>query len=398
MLSVEQARNNILAMLTPLGSEFVPLGEALGRVLAKDVVARESIPPFANSSMDGYAVRAEETGRVPVRLPVAGDVPAGSAPGQVLPPGHVLRIMTGAPIPQGADAVVPVEATDDQRNSNALPAQVTILAAPETGANIRPAGQDVAPGQTVVRVGQVITPPVIGVLAALGVSRPQVARRPRVAVLSGGDELVEVEQVPGPGQIRDLNGYALSASLTSAGAVPVRLGIARDRLEAVRAQLQRAVGQGVDLVLSSAGVSVGGHDFIKSALDAEGELGFWRVNMRPGKPLAVGRVRGIPFIGLPGNPVSALVGFEAFVRPAVARMLGQTWSPRAIQVAAGHAMSTDGRESYVRVTLRDGRAYSTGAQTSNLITSLVRADALLIIPAGVKAVAAGEALTAWLLN
>jgi molybdopterin molybdotransferase len=238
---------------------------------------------------------------------------------------------------------------------------------------------------------------VIGVLAALGVARPQVRRRARVAVISGGDELVGVEETPGPGQIRDLNGYALSASVASAGADPVRLGIARDALDDVRAHLQRALAAGVDLILSSAGVSVGGYDFIKTALESEGELSFWKVNMRPGKPLAVGRVGGVPFIGLPGNPVSALVGFEAFVRPALERLHGRAWAPHTIQVRAGEPFVSDGRESFVRVTLHNGLAYATGAQTSNLVTSLVRADALLIIPAGTTAVARGEVLTAWLL-
>lgn len=413
MLTVAEARARILEHFQPLGVEVVALEAARGRVLAEAIYAAENLPPFPNSSMDGYAVRVAETAHAspeaPVTLPVSGDIPAGAPlPGE-LPPGTAMRIMTGAPVPDGADAIVPVEETDEGRDHAhhservALPVQIRILNAPRPGANIRPVGQDVCAGQQVLAPGVRLRPAALGVLAALGHAHVRVYQRPRVALLSTGDELVGVTNTPRPGQIRDINSITLAAAIEQYGGEPLRLGVARDRLDEVRRRLQQAVAEGANLILSSAGVSVGAYDVVKSALEADGELTFWKVNMRPGKPLAFGHISGVPFIGLPGNPVSALVGFEVFVRPVLLRLAGQTALERVtVPAELAEPAHSDGRETYLRVTLeqRGERfiAHSTGLQGSNIITSLVKADGLLIIPAGVTHVPAGKTLPVWLLD
>lgn len=413
MLTVAEARTRILEHFQPLDSEAVPLEAARGRVLAEAIRAEENLPPFVNSSMDGYAVRVAEVAGAspvtPVSLPVSGDIPAGApVPGE-LPPGTAMRIMTGAPAPRGADAVVPVEETDEGRDHahhsarTALPATIRILKAPVPDANLRPIGQDVSVGQVVLAPGVRLRPAALGVLAALGHAQVRVYRRPRIALLSTGDELVDAGAMPRPGQIRDINSYSLAAAIEQYGGEALRLGVARDRLDDVRAKLLEAVAGGANLILSSAGVSVGAYDVVKNALEADGALTFWKVNMRPGKPLAFGHVSGVPFIGLPGNPVSALVGFEVFVRPTLLKLAGQSALDRLTVLAElAEPAHSDGRETYLRVTLeRRGERYlahSTGLQGSNLITSLVKADGLLIIPAGVTEVAAGATLPVWLLD
>ncbi len=404
MRSVQEARDLILSHFTRLPAETVPLDDAYGRILAGDLVSREAVPPFANSSMDGYAVRVADVPAVPHRLPVSGDIPAGTAPGP-LRPGTAMRIMTGAPIPAGADAVVPVEQTDDQRVSGhgqPPPTTIELRAQPSHGDNVRGAGQDVAVGDTVLPAGTWLGPAALGVLGALGVGQVEVTRRPRVALLSTGDELVTVSEQPGPGQIRDINSITLTATLRESGAEVLALGIARDVRSQVEDRLAQARALAADLVLTSAGVSVGTYDVVKAAVEAHGELGFWKVNMRPGKPLAFGRVHGIPFFGLPGNPVSALVSLEVFVKPVLARLLGRPWAPRIVHARLAEPFTSDGRETYLRVRIVEGpdgaSAQLTGAQTSNLITSMVRADALLVVPAGAGHLPAGTVLSAWRLQ
>jgi molybdopterin molybdotransferase len=314
-----------------------------------------------------------------------------------------MRIMTGAPVPEGAEVVIPVEDTDDQRNhSGAPPPEVIhIFRSAPAGVNVRPVGQDMRAGQVVLRTPMILSPAAVGVLAGLGHPRASVYRRPRVAVLATGDELCEVDTTPGPGQIRDTNSYTLAAAAERYGGRALRLGIARDRADAVRARLLQAVEAGVDLILSSAGVSVGAYDVVKDVIQAEGALNFWRVRMRPGKPLAFGNVRGVPFFGLPGNPVSALVTFEVFVRPVLLKMGGHAhWEKSAIKAALLEPLRSDGRESYLRVIVErrdDGYvARSTGDQGSAILTSLVRANGLMIVPEGVTEAPAGEVLTVWL--
>jgi molybdopterin molybdotransferase len=405
---VAEARTRLLQHFNPLETEDVALAASVRRVLGADIVAQHDLPPFSNSSMDGYAVRlAEASGASEARivqLPVSMDIPAGSGLPGPLPEGTAARIMTGAPIPPGADAVVPVEDTDDRRDrTGGPPALIGIRRAPVLSQNVRPAGQDVRRGQVVVLAGTVISPAVLGVLAALGHSRVVVHRQPRVAIFSTGDELRQVDEALGPGQIRDVNGYTLAAAAEQNGAQVLRLGIARDRLEAVQATLARAVAEGADLILSSAGVSVGAYDVVKAAVEADGGLDFWRVRMRPGKPLAFGRVQGVPFFGLPGNPVSALMTFEVFVRPALLKLGGRRNLDKwAVTAALAEPVRSDGRESYLRVIVaRQGGDYVArlaGDQGSAVLSSLVRANGLLILPEGVTEAQAGERFTVWLVD
>jgi molybdopterin molybdotransferase len=407
MLTVSEARARILEHFAPLDAEDAPLLMARGRVLAEDIHATENLPPFPNSSMDGYAVRVAETASAsadqPITLPVSGDIPAGAPIPAPLVPGTAMRIMTGAPVPEGADAIVPVEETDDARDSARVPELIRIFTAPRPGANVRPVGQDVRAGQVVLTAGTVLRPAALGVLAAFGRTTVKVHRQPLVAVLSTGDELVRIDEAPRLGQIRDTNSYTIAASVEQYGGRVLSLGIARDRLDEVQAKLRQAVEAGADLILTSAGVSVGAYDVVKTAVEADGGLDFWRVKMRPGKPLAFGHVRGVPFIGLPGNPVSSLVGFEVFVRPVLLKLGGQrSWEKIVLHATVLEALVSDGRETYLRVTLeqRGGTyvAHSTGHQGSNIITSLVKADGLMIVPEGVTQVPAGATLPVWLMN
>lgn len=409
MLSVSEALSRVLSDFQSLGAEPVAAIDAAGRVLAESVRATLNLPPFANSSMDGYAVRAADVRGVaahaPAALAVIGDVPAGVIPSAIVLSGTAVRIMTGAQVPDGADAVVPVEATDDARSPTGgpLPAIVQIREPVLAGANIRAVGEDVRLGEEVLPRGTLLRPYDIGVLAAFGINRVAVVRRPRVAILGTGDELVDIDQVPAAGQIRDTNGVTLTALALKYGAEPIRLGVARDRVEDVYARLIDAVERGADVIVSSAGVSVGAYDVVKTAVERDGSLVFWKVRMRPGKPLAYGRFRGLPFFGLPGNPVSAVVGFEIFVRPAILKLAGRLRldKPR-VGVSTSEPLYSDGRESYLRaVVVREGDRYvahSAGGQGSNMISSLARSNALVIIPEGVREAPAGSRLDAWMLD
>jgi molybdopterin molybdotransferase len=404
LLSVAEAQARILARFTPLPTETLPLAVADGRVLAAPAIASDDHPPFNNSSMDGYAVRVADLDSFPGVLPVSGDIPAGSGLPDPLPPGTAMRIMTGAPVPVGADAVVPVEDTDDTatRLGGPLPAQITLKQPITPGACIRQRGHDMRAGQRVLTPGVVLGPAQMGVLAALGQAEVLAHRQPRVALFSTGNELRSAPAPLGPGQIRDVNRYTLAAAIRRYGGVVHDLGLVRDEVEAVQAALADACALGVDVIVSSAGVSVGAYDVVKTALETEGALEFWRVQMRPGKPLAFGRVRAIPFFGLPGNPVSALLTFEVFVRPALLKLGGRArWDKPAHTAVMLEPLESDGRESYLRavVTWQNGHytAHSAGDQGSAMLASLVRANALLIVPAEVTHVAVGETLPFWWL-
>lgn len=410
LLSVSLALTRILENFSPLEIETISLAQAAGRVLAEEIIADQDIPAFSNSGMDGYAVQVDAVAGAsrenPVTLPVSGDIPAGSSRPTSLAPGTVMRIMTGAPVPDGAEAVIPVEDTDDRRDrahAGAPPPAVVRFytqVVPQT--NIRPVGQGMRRGETVLRAGESLRAAAVGVLASLGQVRVKVYRSPLIAILSTGDELVEAEQTPGPGQIRESNGYALAAAVERLGARVLRLGIARDRAEQVREKLLHAVEAKADLIVSSAGVSVGAYDVVKEVVAAEGALNFWRVNMRPGKPLAFGQVRGTPFFGLPGNPVSALVTFEVFVRPAILKMGGRRATKMELQARVLEPIHSDGRESYLRAVVEwqagELVVRITGDQGSAILTSLVRANALLIVPEGVLTVPAGELARVWLMD
>lgn len=400
MLTVEEAQAQLLAEVAPLTMEEGAIAESLDRVLARDVYAGSDLPPFDNSAMDGYAVRAADTqgaaDATPRRLPVVGEIAAGDAGQEPLPDGAAMRIMTGAPVPPGADAVIQVELT------RPAGAAVELLAAVAPGTSIRRAGADVTRGQRILSAGAHLRPGELGLLAAQGYARVPVHRRPRVAILSTGDELVEVGQTPGPGQIRNSNATMLAAQVRRCGAVPVELGVARDTREAVHAAL--AAGRDCDLYISSGGVSVGVYDVVKAVLEEHGGIQFWRVNMRPGKPVAFGRVDGVPFLGLPGNPVSAFVTFELFARPMLRKMAGHTLLFRQlVPVIMDDAIpGVHERRHFVRARVYwqdDGwHATTTGEQGSHLLSSTLGVNALVVVPEDSAGPDAGERARALLLE
>ncbi len=409
LLSVSEARERLLSGVEVLESETVNSESALGRVLAEDILAPHDIPPFASSSMDGYALQAADIAAASalsgVVLPVTADIPAGPGIPQVLSKGAAARIMTGAPLPVGADTVVPIEMTDDsgRRGDIHAPQNVSVLSPVERGDYVRLAGQDMRRGEQVLTGGDYLRPQEIGVLAATGRRRVLVVRQPRVAILSTGDELVDVGAKLGPGQLRDANSFMLASLVGRYGGLPTVLGIARDRNEDVEKMLDRALDAGTDWLLSSGGVSVGAFDCVKSVVERHGEVSFWRVNMRPGKPVAFGHYKGTPFLGVPGNPVSAMASFEVFARPALQKLCGRrNLDKPSVEVTVRDEFTSDGRESYLRVVVRREEegyvAHSVGSQDSGILTSLVRANALLIVPAGETHVAAGRQLTAWMLD
>jgi molybdopterin molybdotransferase len=382
MLTVEEALERILAEITRLGRETVALPEALGRVLAQPIASAESVPPFANSAMDGYALRSADTRGAsqphPRRLRLIGTVQAGSVAERPVGPGEAMRILTGAPLPPGADTVIQQELTE------AGEGWVQLQAAVAPGNNVRHAGEDIQPGARVLDEGAVLGPSEIGVLASLGIPEIPVYRRPVVNILATGDELVEVHEPLRPGQIRNSNSYLVAAAVAQAGGVPRRLGIARDEVDELRTKLLAA--QEGDLIITSGGVSVGDYDLVKDILREQGVIDFWRVNLRPGKPLAFGRLGGTPFLGLPGNPVSAAVTFELFARPTLRKMQGYKNWQRPLVTARMLEPFDDpsNRRHYVRARLelrQDGFvATTTGAQGSHILTSMLGANALLVIP------------------
>ncbi len=410
LLSVDEARERILSHFQPVATETLPLIACVNRVLAQDALATTDLPPFDNSSMDGFAIRVADVTDASVTSPrslrVVADIPAGVFPTISLAEGEAARIMTGAQVPDGANAVVPVEDTDfnNRDAGSAAPEQVAISKSVIKGENIRLRGMDIHAGEVVLHKGRALKPQDLGLLAMLGYSNVSVHRKARVALFSSGNELLEVSATLEPGKIRDSNSYMLAALLEEADAEVMRLGIAKDNHESVRELLEKAIDLRVDLILSSAGVSVGAFDFVKEVIEAHGKMDFWRVNMRPGKPLAFGEYKNIPFIGLPGNPVSAFVGFEVFVRDVIGKLNGTyNGSRRKVQVRCAEQIDSDGRESYLRAEIHpDGEnghliAHLTGHQGSGNLHSLVRANALLIIPAGVKCVPAGQEVNAWLI-
>jgi molybdopterin molybdotransferase len=400
MMSVEEARETILARFHPLQSEPVSLARALGRVLAEDCDAPEDLPPFANSAMDGYAVRAADVATAspaaPVRLTLVGEVPAGSVFPGTLGPCQAIRILTGAPIPTGADAVIEQELTTTDGG------QVAILASRTVGNNVRAAGTDVAKGDRLLTRGVDLGTAEVALLAAFGLDPVRVTRRPRVAILATGDELAVPGEAPRPGQIRDSNSAWLTAAVAQAGADPWPLGIARDTAEDLRAHLARAAE--ADLIITSGGVSVGTYDLVKEVLAEGGAVEFWRVRLRPGKPLAFGTYGATPLFGLPGNPVSSAVTFELFARPAIRRMVGASVIDRPLVEVEleGQPIIRGDRRHYVRARLsaRDGRliATPTGEQGSHRIASLLGAGALLVIHEGEGTVEPGALVPALVLG
>lgn len=406
--SVEEAQEEMLRHFAPLGSEIVPLRNALNRTLAQDIRADGDIPPFRNSAMDGYAVRAADLARpdgAPLVLQVIGEVPAGGVATRPVVPRTAMRIMTGAPLPDGADTVVPFEETDEGRPDQLrTPGQVRIFSAPEQGANVRAAGEDMRAGTVALACHTPISPSAIGLLASLGLAQVPVYRRPRVAILATGDELVDVDQQPGPGQIRNANGYANAAQVLAAGGEVLQLPIARDTEAEVRAQLEAGFAWNADLFLTSGGVSVGDYDVVKKVLQSMGEMQFWRVRMKPGKPIAFGHIAGTPLLGLPGNPVSAMVCFELFGRPALLKMQGRSalFKPVVTATFEGRLRDRADRRQYVRVRVEQQGAQFiarlTGEQGSGVLSSMLHADGLLIVPEGMTEVEPGARLQVLMLH
>jgi molybdopterin molybdotransferase len=398
MIDHEDALALVLAAAKTLAAESVPLSRALGRTLARDVKAREDVPPFTKATMDGYALRAGDTGLASattgaggraVTLQVLEDLAAGRSSRTTVGPGQAVRIMTGAPLPRGADAVVMVENTEASGRSVAVRREV------RPGDNIGRAGEDLKKGEIALERGTVIGPAETGMLAAVGLARVPVTRRPKLAVIATGDEIVEPGQPKRPGQIRNSNGPALTAMAARAGAEAIYLGIARDRTPSLSSKLARA--RGADILVLTGGVSVGDYDLVKDELRAAGVRPvFWQVRIKPGKPVFFG-VRGRELVfGLPGNPTSAMVTFHLFVRPAVERMLGRKvqGGGTATAVLTEDIVLKPGRKQFLRGLLEDRgpilRVAPYGDQRSGVLRSMVRSRVLIVVPADVSRLEAGQ--------
>lgn len=398
MLQVEKAQESVLAEVTVGPTEAVAFADAHGRVLREEIVAAHDLPPADNSAMDGYAVRAEDLASVPVRLRVAGDIPAGHPSAHPLPRGTAMRIMTGAYVPDGADTVIQVELTDGATDV------VTIEKALARGANIRRRGEDMRAGDVVLRAGTRIGPPELAVLASAQKTAVVVARRATVAILSTGDELVDFDAPLEAGKIVNTNGPLLASLVAEAGAIARPLGIVRDTREATIDALRSALE--CDFVLTSGGVSVGAFDFVKEALEAIGaETKFWRVAMKPGKPVVLSRFEERLIFGLPGNPVSCFVSFHLFVRPALRKALGERgpYVPQTVTMRAAAPLKSLGdRRVYVRVRVvaEEGElvAHPLTSQGSGSLTSMLGANGLAVVEPGVTYVAAGERVPVLLLT
>ena len=398
MISVEEARQRLLAPLTPLAAEQVSLADALGRVLAEDVAARRTQPPFAASAMDGYAVRAADVARVPARLNVVGSVPAGQAYAGTVERGEAVRIFTGAPVPAGADTVVIQE--DTARDGDI----VTVRESAAEGQFVRPAGLDFRQGDVGLRAGRRLTARDIGLAAAMNRPWLLVRRQPRIAILPTGDEVVLPGDPVGPNQIVSSNGLALAAFVTQCGGIPLQLPIAPDDNSA----LQRiALGAtGADFLVTTGGASVGDHDLVREALQAGGlVLDFWKIAMRPGKPLMVGRFRDTPMLGLPGNPVSTLVCGLLFLKPAIERLLGlEGAAPSPVRARLSLSLpANDQRQDYLRATLTrsaDGtlEARPFSRQDSSMMSALAHSDCLIVRQPRARAAAAGDNVEVILLD
>jgi len=393
MISVEEARQRVLASFSPLGGEKVSLLDALGRVLAEDIYARRPLPPLDNSAMDGFAVRSEDTaqasGNNPIVLRVVGDIPAGMISRRPLNRGEAMRIMTGAPLPVGADAIIRKEDVEEREGD------IVVRKPTPPGFDVRRKGEDVEGGSLVIPRGTVMRPAEIAMCAAVGRSFISVHQRPRVTIISTGSELAEIDGEVPPEKIINSNGYALAASVKACGAIPVILGIVPDERAALE-QVFRAATR-AEVIISSGGVSVGDYDLVKDIMQEVGnEMKFWRVAMRPGRPLAFGTINGVPLFGLPGNPVSSAVSFEQFVRPALLKMMGfkHLLRPTMRAILEEDIEKSRGLTYFIRGMMRkEGErnfVKTTGGQGSGIITSLVKANVIIVLPEEKEVVKKGE--------
>ncbi len=386
MRPLADAQRDVLGGVAVLPAVAVDLDAALGLVLAEEVTAPHDVPPFANSAMDGYAVRAEDVAGAPVELTILEDVAAGHVAGGSVTPGTAIRIMTGAPIPPGADTIVKVEDTSSTSG------RVTVHVATPSGTAVRRAGGDVVSGSVVFRAHTELTPPHLGVLATIGVTRPLVHARPRVAVMSTGDEVRPPESPQlEPGTIRDANRPLLKGLLAEAGVEVRDYGIIGDNADLLRSTLKTAAAE-CDVVVTSGGVSMGDYDLVKQIITELGVVDLWKVAMQPAKPFAFGTIDGTPLFGLPGNPVSVLVAFEAFLRPALRKMAGARRIFRPLSVGVwGEAVDTDAAKTvFLRVVREGGVVRLAGAQESNVLSATANADALAVVGVGIGAMAAGD--------
>lgn len=412
MISVEEALEKVLSHFDVLEAEDEELLDSLGQVIAEDIHSTINIPGMDNSAMDGYAVQAQSTVGAtrssPNVLRVTGEVAAGYLTKEEVMSGTAIRIMTGAPIPKGADAVVQFEDTDEEirKAQNEPLTEIGVLREVEKGLNIRRAGEDISSGSLVLRKGTVIRPQEVGVLASLGQQVVSVIQRPLVAILATGDELVDVGTPLPLGKIYTSNTYSLAAQVTRYGGIPQILGIARDNVQALEEKLKEA--RDADLIITSAGVSMGDYDVVKDVLAKHGEVTFWTVRMKPGKPLAFGQLRVgkrmIPHLGLPGNPVSSMITFEQFARPAILKMLGRKDFEKATIHAKSesHVKNTDGRRIFARVLVskqeQEYHARLVGPQGSGILTSMAQANGLMIVPEDVPAVSVGDTVLVQMLD
>jgi molybdopterin molybdotransferase len=416
MIPVEEALKKVLSYVEVLEPEQKPILSCRGQVLAEDVHSTIDIPPLDNSAMDGYALRAEDTRGAsqssPRYLVVVAALAAGSVSTKEVEPGTAIRIMTGAPLPTGADTVVRFEDTDEvsRKSSSEDLSHIGILCQVKKGLNVRRRGEDTARGDLVLEKGKVLRPQEIGALASLGRSTALVIRRPVVAVLATGDELTDIAQPLGPGKIYNSNTYSIAAEVSRYGGIPKILGIGRDSVQSLSEKIDE--GLDADMLITSGGVSKGDYDVVKDVLAKHGEVGFWTVCMQPGKPLAFGiikkttgsKTRKVPQLGLPGNPVSSMVTFEQFARPSILKMMGLKMlaKPTIRAIADNDIANTDGRRLFARVIVskHSGRYHAslTGPQGSGILTSLVKANGLAIIPESSKGVKAGDKVEVQMLD
>lgn len=393
-----EAARLIIAQFQPLPPERRPLRAALDAVLAEDVASPIDLPPWDNSAMDGYAVRSADLKETATDLDVIETLAAGQFPVKAVGPGQATRIFTGAPVPQGADTVIRQEDTAQGRNGG----RVSIRNTRDAKKNIRRRGEDIRKGAVVLERATALGPAQLGVLASIAYDQPLVHRAPRVAFMGSGDEIVDLDRkadILAGTKIASSNSYTLDALIRRAAAAPVNLGVARDTKESLRQHLEGAAG--ADLIVTTAGVSVGEHDLVRDVLrELGGELKFWRIGMRPGAPVGFGILSGIPWIGLPGNPVSTMVTFELFVRPAIRRLQGHALPfRRTVAVVVKEAITLGPKlRHYLRAIVDHGEARLTGPQGSGILTSMARANALLIVPADRPAVAVGTELQALILD
>ncbi len=408
MITVDEAFDRILSAFQPLPAVECDIVDAVDLVLASDIVAHEDIPPFQNSAMDGYAVRSsdlrEASPESPVELNIVGVIPAGTAPSLVVKLGEAARIMTGAPIPDGADTVVRFEETDEleRRVDRSDASKIGIHRAAHPHENVRDRGEDIPRGAPILTRGRRLRPSDVGILATLNLSNVEVHRRPRVGVLATGDEVVDIGPELEAGQIRNSNSYTIAALARRAGADPVLLGIAGDHVEALRESLQTI--DDLDMIVTSGGVSLGDYDMVKDVLAADGQIDIWQVRMKPGKPLAFGTIRGIPLLGLPGNPAAALVSFEQFGRPAIRKMLGWTdvRMPERRATLTESIKNTGRRRHFVHGTasVRHGKVTvcSTGIRGAAMLSALIEANCFIIIPETESMMPAGSDVTIQLFD